>query len=277
MVRVMTGALVTIALTLVGLKLLVWWFEPRIAFYPTSGVQETPAMLRLPFVDVRIPTEDGETLHAWWLADPEARAQVVFFHGNGGNLSNWLEVIAGIRQRRLSILAVDYRGYGGSTGSPSEAGVYRDADATVRHFADRLRSAGTPVIYWGRSLGAPVASHAATRLAPDALVLESPMSHGRSLLETNPVLWLLSFLSSYRFATSQFVAQIDVPLLIVHGELDSLVPLASGKRVFEDARSAKKTFTTIPGADHNDLHVVNPAMYWQAIDAFVGSVRPGGR
>jgi hypothetical protein len=122
-----------------------------------------------------------------------------------------------------------------------------------------------------------VASHAATRLAPDALVLESPMSHGRSLLKTNPVLWILSFFSSYHFATSRFVAQIDVPLLIVHGELDSLVPLESGKQVFEAARSSTKTFTTIPGADHNDLHIVNPAMYWQAIDTFVGSVRPRSR
>jgi fermentation-respiration switch protein FrsA (DUF1100 family) len=271
------GTLVTIALILAGLKLLVWWVEPRIAFYPTPGVQDTPAMLRLPFVDVRIPTADGEALHAWWLAAPDPRAQVVFFHGNGGNLSNWLDVIAGIRQRGLSVLAVDYRGYGGSTGSPSERGVYRDADATVRLFADRLRSPGTPVIYWGRSLGAPVASHAATRLAPDALLLESPMSHGRSLLETNPILWLLSFLSSYHFATSRFVAEIDVPLLIVHGELDSLVPLASGKQVFAAARASKKTFTTIPGADHNDLHVVNPAMYWRAIDAFVESARAGSR
>jgi fermentation-respiration switch protein FrsA (DUF1100 family) len=272
-----TRFLVTIVLTLVGLKLLVWWFEPRIAFYPIEGVQETPAMARLPYQDVRIPTEDGETLHAWWLEDPAARAQVVFFHGNGGNLSLWLEAIAGIRERGLSVLAVDYRGYGASTGRPSEQGLYRDADAAIRAFADRWRKAGTPVIYWGRSIGAPVAAHAATRLTPDALVLESPMWHGRSLLETNPVLWVLSFFSSYRFATSQFVQQLDVPLLIVHGDRDSLVPYASGKRVFEAARTARKTFATIPGADHNDLHAVNPPLYWQAIDTFVGSIHAGRR
>lgn len=275
--RMNPAVLIGILAMLLGLKLLVWWFEPRIAFYPIRGVQETPAALRLPFVDVRIPTEDGETLHGWWLEDPAARAQVVFFHGNGGNLSLWLEAIAGIRQRGLSVLAVDYRGYGASTGRPSERGLYRDADASIRAFAGRLRKGGTPVIYWGRSIGAPVAAHAATRLAPDALVLESPMSHGRSLLETNPVLWLLSFFSSYRFATSRFVQQLDVPLLIVHGDVDSLVPYASGKRVFDAARTARKTFATIPGAGHNDLHVVNPPLYWQAIDTFVASLRPGSR
>jgi fermentation-respiration switch protein FrsA (DUF1100 family) len=224
---------------------------------------------------VRIPTGDGETLHGWWLEAPSPAGQVVFFHGNGGNLSLWLDAVAGIRQRGLSVLAVDYRGYGDSTGRPSEQGLYRDAEASIRVFADRLRKSGTPVIYWGRSIGAPVAAHAATRLAPDALVLESPMANARSLLKTNPVLWLLSFFSSYRFATSESVQQLDVPLLVVHGDKDSIVPYASGRQVFEAARPAKKTFATIPGADHNDLHVANPPLYWQAIDTFLASIRPG--
>jgi len=276
-VRMNPSFLIGLALTLVGLKLLVWWLEPRVAFYPIRGVQETPAAFRLAFADVSIPTGDGETLHGWWLDDPAARAQVVFFHGNGGNLSLWLDAIAGLRQRGFSVLAIDYRGYGASSGSPSEAGLYRDADAAIRVFAERMRRTGVPVIYWGRSIGSPVAAHAATKVAPDALVLESPMPDIRSLLKTNPVMWLLSFFSSYRFSTSRFVADVTVPLLIVHGDADSIVPYAAGRRVFEAARSTQKVFATIPGADHNDLHVANAPLYWQAIDAFVGSVRPGGR
>jgi fermentation-respiration switch protein FrsA (DUF1100 family) len=272
-----SGHLVTIAVALVGLKLLVWWLEPRIAFYPIRGVQETPAALGLPFVDVQIPTDDGEMLHGWWLQDPAARAQVVFFHGNGGNLSLWLDVIAGLRQRGFSVLAVDYRGYGASTGRPSEKGLYRDARAALRMFADRLRSPGAPVIYWGRSIGSPVAAYAATLTPPDALVLESPMPDVRSLLKTNPVMWLFSFLSSYRFPTSRFVQESDVPLLVVHGDADSLVPYGAGKRVFAAARTLRKTFVTVPRADHNDLHVVDPRLYWQNIDLFMASIRPGSR
>ena len=75
MVRINPSVLIGVALTLVGLRLLVWWLEPRVAFYPVRGIQETPAAFRLPFADVSIPTGDGETLHGWWLEDPQARAQ----------------------------------------------------------------------------------------------------------------------------------------------------------------------------------------------------------
>ena len=268
--------LVMLVVILASLKLLVWWLEPRMAFYPTRGIQETPANLGLSFVDVRIPTDDGQTLDAWWLDNPAARAQIIYFHGNGGNLSMWVDVIGGIRQRGISVFAVDYRGYGESTGTPSERGVYRDAAAALRAFAESRKS-GLPIIYWGRSLGSAVAAYAATQVAPDALILESPMPDVRSLLAENPVLWLLSFLSSYRFPTARFVAQAEVPLLVVHGDTDSIVPFAAGQRVFDAARTRQKTFVAIRGADHNDLHVVNPATYWSAIDTFVASIRSRAR
>lgn len=278
MIRVGWPTVVFVASSLIVLALLVRWLEPRMAFYPIRGVQDTPAAFNQPFVDLRIPTADGETLHGWWLENPSAeRGQIVFFHGNGGNLSLWVDVIVEMRRRGFSVMAVDYRGYGASSGAPSEQGVYRDAEATIRLFADRLRKRDTPVIYWGRSLGSPVAAHAATRVAPDALILESPMADVRSLLRTNPVMWLLSFLASYRFPTSRFVQQLDIPLLVVHGDADSIVPYAGGKRVFDAARSGNKVLATIPGADHNDLHAVNPGLYWQLIDRFLETVRPGAK
>jgi uncharacterized protein len=274
MLRTIT-LLAAIALTLVAIKLLVAWIEPRMAFYPWSGVQETPAAAGLEYVDVKIPTADGETLHAWWLEDPSARAQVIFFHGNGGNLSLWLEAIVGIRRHGCSVLAVDYRGYGASTGSPTEQGVYGDAEASIALFEQRLRRPGTPVIYWGRSIGTPVATYAATRRTPDALVLESPIADVRTVVKNNPVLWLFSFLVSYRFPAAEFIRTVDVPLLVIHGDADSLVPYASGRRVFEAAPTSRKTFATVPGADHNDLHAVNPPLYWAAIDRFIASLSPG--
>lgn len=273
MFRITPAGLITAAATVAGLALLVRWLEPRVAFYPIRGVQETPAVFDLPFTDLEIPTADGETLHGWWLEAPApARGQVMFFHGNGGNLSLWLDVIADIRRHGFSVLALDYRGYGASTGRPTEQGLYRDAEAALRSF-DRLRRRGSPVIYWGRSIGCPVAAQAAARAAPDGLILETPMSDVRSLLRRNPVMWLLSFLSAYRFPTAGLVQRLDMPLLVVHGDADSIVPYASGRRVFEAARSAKKTFITIPAADHNDLHVVNPAVYWKAIDAFTSGLQ----
>jgi fermentation-respiration switch protein FrsA (DUF1100 family) len=257
---------------LLVLKLAVLWLEPKIAFYPTTGVQTTPAAVSLPFEDLRIPTRDGETLHGWWLEHPQPRAQVVFWHGNGGNLSLRRDDVVELRRRGFSVLAVDYRGYGLSTGTPSEQGIYRDAEAAVREFARRLRRPGIPVVYWGRSLGSPVAASTIAVERPDAVVLESPMPDARSVVRGNPVLLLFSYFSSYTFATSQFLAGYDGPLLVIHGDADSIVPYSAGQQVFKDARAATGVFVTIPGADHNDLHAVRPDLYWQAIDRFVAAL-----
>jgi fermentation-respiration switch protein FrsA (DUF1100 family) len=276
-IRIDAAPLIVIAAVLVGLKLLVLWIEPRMAFYPIRGVQESPALACLEFENIMIPTADGERLHAWWLEARDARAQVVFFHGNGGNLSLWLDAIVGIRQHACSVLAVDFRGYGSSTGRPSEAGLYRDAEAAIQLFANRLRKPGSPVVYWGRSIGTPVAAHAAARLAPDAVILESPMPDVRSLLRTNPVLWLFSFFSSYRFPTARLVTRYSGPLLVIHGDADSIVPYSAGRRVFEAAATNRKAFVTIAGADHNDLHLVNPRQYWDAIQTFLSGVASRAR
>ena len=261
-----------VAVVILALRLLVWWLEPRMAFFPTPGVQETPAAAGVPFRDVRVTTADGEQLHGWWLEHSSPRAQIVFFHGNGGNLSMWLDIFVQLWRRGFSVLAVDYRGYGASSGSASERGLYRDADATVDVFQRDFRRPGVPVIYWGRSIGAPVAAHAAARSAPSGLVLETPMPDARSVLRSSPILWVLSFLSTYTFPTTRLLEKYQGPLLIVHGDADEIVPFDAGRRVFERAPSLKKTFITIDGASHNDLHIARPTSYWSAIDAFVSEL-----
>lgn len=254
------------------LLVLVRWFEPRLAFFPIRGVQETPAAFGLAFRDVRIATPDGETLHGWWLEHPEPRAQVLFWHGNGGNLSLWIDVIVELRRRGFSVLAVDYRGYGGSTGAPSERGIYVDADAAVAHFDRELKKPGIPVIYWGRSLGTPVAASIAGRTRPDALVLESPFPDLAAVFRTNVVMRFLSLFSSYRFATLRLMQAYDGPLLVIHGDRDEVIPFAAGQALFDRARNARKEFVVIPGAQHNNLHIVDSHAYWAAIDKFVAGL-----
>jgi pimeloyl-ACP methyl ester carboxylesterase len=100
--------------------LLVLWAQPRMAFFPSRGVQRTPEAAGLPYSSLQVATADGVMLHGWWMEHPSPRGQVIYWHGNGGNLSLWLDVFADIRRRGFSVLAVDYRGYGGSEGSPSE-------------------------------------------------------------------------------------------------------------------------------------------------------------
>jgi fermentation-respiration switch protein FrsA (DUF1100 family) len=264
----MRATLVTLLLLVASLWALVAWLQPRMAFFPWEGVQRTPAAAGLAFTDVRVTTSDGLTLHGWWMEHPSPRAAVVYWHGNGGNLSLWLDVLADIRRRGFSVFAVDYRGYGASEGSPSETGVYRDAEAASEYYTKTLRRDGLRTIFWGRSLGCAVASYAATKAAPDALILESPFPDVRSLFAGNPVMLALSVFSTYRFPTAKHLQSYGGPLLVIHGDADSIIPFDAGRKVFDGARSPQKTFVVLEGADHNDVHAGHPA-YWTAVDAFL--------
>ena len=263
--------LLFIVVALASMKLLVWWLEPRMAFFPYSGVQQTPAALAVPFSEHRIGTADGETLHAWWLEHESPRAQIVYWHGNGGNLSLWMPVFVDLHRRGFSVLAVDYRGYGDSTGKPSEQGIYRDGEAATAYFRERLQKPKVPVIYWGRSLGCSVASYTATRTPPSALVLESPFPDVAFLFTNNPVMRFLSVFSTYRFATSTHLEQYAGPLLVIHGDADSIIPFNAGKRVFDAAPTKSKTFAVLPGADHNDVYASHPH-YAVIVDSFVRTI-----
>ena len=126
---------------LLVLKLAVLWLEPKIAFYPTTGVQTTPAAVSLPFEDLRIPTRDGETLHGWWLEHPQPRAQVVFWHGNGGNLSLWMDVVVDCDDGG----SVCWQSITGATGSAPGRPASRASTATPRpRCASSCAGSGAP-------------------------------------------------------------------------------------------------------------------------------------
>ena len=265
------GNLLTVVVVLALLKVLVWFLEPRMAFFPWRGVQETPAAAGIQYSDHSIRTADGETLHGWWMEHPSARAQIIYWHGNGGNLSLWSDVLIDLQRRGFSVFAVDYRGYGASTGSPSEKGIYRDGDAATTYFTEKLRKPGVPVVFWGRSLGCSVASYMAAKSAPDGLVLESPFPDVASVFAGNPVMRVLSVFSNYTFATARHLEAYTGPLLVLHGDADSIIPFAAGRRVYDRAPTTRKTFVVLTGFDHNDRHTSHRA-YWHAIDRFAAAL-----
>ena len=255
-------------LFIAAMWVLVLWGQSRMAFFPSRGIQRTPESAGLPYTDLRIVTSDGVALHGWWLEHPTPRGQVIYWHGNGGNLSLWLDVFVDIRRRGFSVLAVDYRGYGGSEGSPSEKGIYRDAEAVIAYHARHLRRDHSPTIYWGRSLGSVVASYAAARQPADALILEAAFPDARFLFAGNPLLLGLSLLSTYRFPTAKHLESYRGPLLIVHGDADTLIPFPAGQKVFERAVSPQKVFLPLKGVTHNENYA-NRSEYWLALDRFV--------
>lgn len=267
----MLRAVITLLFVLVGVVVFVRWLEPRVAFFPSAGETSTPAELGVDYSDLTIPTSDGERLHAWLLRADQPRAFVVYFHGNGGNLSVWAPILADVARRGYDVLAVDYRGYGRSTGRPTETGVYRDADAVVEQAWTSRRDAG-PVVYWGRSLGTAVAAYAATRRAPDGIVIEAGFPDGRALIRSSsPLLAVLSLFATYRFPTIEFLRGVRAPALVIHGDADQVVPFSLGQTLFDKIDGAK-TFVRIAGGDHNDLRPADERAYWDAVEAFVRSI-----
>lgn len=250
------------------LKALVWLLESRMAFFPLSGEQTTPAARGVPYRDLALSTDDGETIHGWVLEHPTPRAQVVYWHGNGGNLSMWLEPLVAIHRQGFTVVAIDYRGYGRSTGRPSEQGLYRDTDALLEWVGSGARRSGRPVVYWGRSLGAAAAAYATTVSQPDGLILESTFPHVQALLRGDPIMAVLGLFTSYRFPVAEFLRDYPGPTLVLHGDRDRVVPHRLGLRLFEEL-GADKQMVTLPEAGHNDAHPVEEAGYWEPVLEFL--------
>jgi fermentation-respiration switch protein FrsA (DUF1100 family) len=262
--------LVTVAaVVLVALAGLIRAVEARFAFFPIPGDTASPDALGVAFERHTLTTADGEHLRAWLLPSVNPRALVLYFHGNGGNLSVWLPILAGLQQRGYAVAAFDYRGYGASTGRPSERGLYRDADTAIAWAAQWVRP-GIPLVYWGRSLGTAVAAYAATRAHPDGVILEAGFPDARSLLRASPLLALLSRFSSYRFPTAEFARRAACPVLVLHGARDLVVPVEHGRALY-DALPQPKWLVVVEGGDHNDIAPADPQAYWDAVRDFIDS------
>ncbi|MGH9339028.1 MAG: alpha/beta hydrolase [Acidobacteriota bacterium] len=263
-----------LVILLIGMKLLVLFMEPRLTFRPTKGLTANPQDLGIPFLDLRLkPQASGLRpqalkLNAWYLTHPSPRAEIVFFHGNGGSLSHYLGLLAEMYERRFSVLAFDYRGYGESGGEPSEEGIYEDSRTTVDHFWNELYSSGKPVIYWGRSLGGITAACAARHRQPDALVLEATFPDKQSLMRYHALYSILAPFSSYSLSCKLFLQSVSCPVLVIHGDRDQVVPYALGKELFECLKG-EKHFLTVPGAGHNNLAEIDPERYWEKMIRFV--------
>jgi uncharacterized protein len=264
--RAMT-ILITLLAAVAALTLLVRWLEPRFAFFPMAGETATPADHGVAFEAGTVESADGQRLRVWRLRARAPRALVIYFHGNGGNLSVWAPMLADIAGHGYDVIAFDYRGYGLSTGRPSERGLYRDVDAIVG-YASRARPPAMPLVYWGRSLGSAMAAYASTRFRPDALILEAGFPDARSLVGSSPPLAFLSLFSTYRFPTAEYANAGGAPVLVMHGTADSVVPFELGRALY-DRLAGTKTFAPIDGGDHNDRRPPDERAYWFSVESFI--------
>lgn len=213
---------------------------------------------------VQLKTPDGETLAAWYLAPKPGRPVFLFLHGKGGGLERKKWRWQRIRKTGAGVLAFSYRGYPGSTGSPSESGLIRDAETAFSWL--RERHASDKIIIHGLSLGTGVGVALATMVDARALILEAPYSAAVDVAAERypwlPVHWLMwdTFLSRER------IAHVQMPVLIAHGTKDTVIPFDHAKRLFARAVEPKH-FIVMPGSDHSTL--VRDGLYphiWRFLD-----------
>ncbi|MFC9895994.1 alpha/beta hydrolase [Nocardia sp. NPDC127579] len=222
-------------------------------------IAQTPAVLGLEYEELFLPTDDGEQVHAWWLPARQSIGHILFAHGNAGNIGDRVPIYALLTEAGFDVLAFDYRGYGRSTGRPSERGTYRDARAARRALLDRPGVDPNHVVYLGKSLGGGVMLELATAHPPRGLILMSTFTGIRDAARSVYPLLPAAFVPN-AYPSLRRIRSLRVPVLIMHGDQDELLPLRHARRLFEAAPEPKQ-LEIFPGAGHNDL-IFGAAAHW---------------
>lgn len=255
-----------------GMLLLVYFLQDRLLYFPLKDIDVTPAALQLAFEEVRLTTDDGQTLAAWWIPAEKERAVLLFCHGNGGNISYRLDSIDIFSRLGLSVLIFDYRGYGGSTGQPSEKGTYRDAESAWRYLVDVQKKKPEKIICFGESLGGAVAAEIAMRHESGGLIIMSSFTSIPELAGRLYPFLPIKLLSKFRYATIEKIANIAAPKLIIHSPDDEIIPFEQGRSLYEKAAHPKQ-FLQIKGG-HNEGFLVSGNLYVQGLKDFLDRYFP---
>jgi len=261
--------MVVIGLSLGYLALLAFVYvrQPKMLYYPTRQIEQTPAAMGLSFDEVTFKTADGIAISAWYIPAPDARAVLLFCHGNGGNISHRLDSIRIFHDLGLSVLIFDYRGYGKSGGEPTEKGTYLDAEAAWNFLANGKGVDPTRMVIFGRSLGSAVAAELATRKKAGALIIESGFTSipdlGRKYYPYLPV----SLMTRFHYATIDKVSGLGLPKLFIHSPGDEVIPFDQGMKLFAKAAEPKE-FLKLRG-DHNEGFLQSGELYINGLNQFV--------
>lgn len=235
----------------------IWTMQRRFIYFPTGDVP-TPHEIGLAGVEaVTFDTSDGLTLSGWFFeaSGPLPRVTVLVFNGNAGNRAYRCPLAAALQRHGLQVLLVDYRGYGGNPGVPSENGLALDVRAARAYLAGRPDVDASRLVYFGESLGTAVAADLAVQHPPAALILRSPFTSIVDVGQHHYPFLPVGLLLRDRFATLHLIQLIRVPLLVIAGGRDRIVPIENSRRLF-DAAVAPKTFLELPAADHNDYELL---------------------
>ena len=241
--------------------------EKGIVFFPDPDLVGTPADFGLSYEDVFFEAADGVALHGWWV--PQAGAPVlVWFHGNAGNISHRLENIKLLHDLvGVQVFIFDYREYGRSQGRISREGTFLDAAAAYRYVTATRGVPAGEIVLFGRSLGTALATDLAIQKPCRSLILESAFTNSSDMAKM-----LAPFLFDWRpkvpYDNLGKIDKVKVPVFIIHGSDDEIIPVDMARRLFAAANSPKDLYI-IPGAHHNDTYVVGGKTYFEKLKSFI--------
>jgi fermentation-respiration switch protein FrsA (DUF1100 family) len=261
-------------LVLVGLIVSAIIFYPQLensfVFYPDKSLDDNPSNWNLFYKDVRFVTSDGEKLHGWFFPVSGKTPVLLFCHGNAGNISHRIENVDLLVKRGISVFLFGYRGYGLSSGRPSETGIYTDGMAAYDYLTDMEKVSPDRIAVFGRSLGGAVAIEVALQRKVRCIIIENTFTSLRDMSKTIfPWLLFSPFLPDH-YENSSKISSVAVPKLIVHSRDDEIVPFKMGEELFA-AAIGDKIFLPIDGAGHNDIYIIGGKAYLDAVTDFVSS------
>lgn len=258
-----------VVLVYVCLSLYLYWKQSRYVFYPRRKIFYWPSDFGMNFEHVVFTTQDGETLAGWFVPADGIKGTgriLVFCHGNGGNIGDRVRAIESFGNLGLDVLIFDYRGYGNSTGKPSEQGTYMDALAVWNHLKTRMVPQEKIVVY-GESLGGAVAVWLAEQVRPGALVVESCFTSAADLARKMFPLLPVKLICRFKYDSLSMIGNVRCPVLVAHSSEDEMIPFGHGKRLYEKAPEPKK-FVEMKG-QHNDGGIIINEGYQKALKEFL--------
>ena len=265
-IRILLGTLLLFSF-LTFLILYLKYYEKKGIYFPIRKIHLTPKEIGLEFEDVYFSSPDGIKLNGWYIPAKEARATVIFCHGNAGNICHRIDVIYLFYKLGLDVFIFDYRGYGRSQGNPSEEGLYLDAQSAYKYLIDKRNLNEESIVVYGKSIGANVAVELCSKVRPAALISESAFTSaaemGKKLFPLLPIKWFITI----KYDALSKIKKINAPKLIIHSEDDEIIPFQHGRRLFEIAPEPKEFYKMHGG--HNDAIFLVREDFVKRIDAFL--------
>jgi len=222
----------------------LFFFQRKLQYVPTGKIEKVATDFR----EEILTTEDGVKILSWFKAPQKSQKIILYFHGNAGNLGDRARKFEVFANSGFGVMAISYRGYFGSGGTPSEAGLLNDARAAFKYLLD-LGYLPKDIILYGESLGSGVAVQMAAKFDVAALVLEAPYSSIIDVAKQSYWFAPVSLILKDKFESIKFAPKVTAPTLIIHGNADKIVSISEGKKLYQEIKVRKK-FIEVDGAAH---------------------------